>query len=1505
MPIQLSPLPRLILALLVSCLAVWAPLGNTQDSRQFNHVNQELSHYTITSIAQDTRGFLWVGSNEGLSQLDSNTVRYFTQDELQQYGISNPRVVDLQPLPDNRMLIAMRKHLFLYDGANYELQNLTSPQWFGDLSLQRVSRLQQISAGQFAVFDTEQILLLDLNNRRHTLIQAPMPDAGTATEPLQIFTSATVDAGNQILFNRNAELFSLDKQSHRLTALGLTDIMAGKDYGRINALLLDGNRLWLGTSRGLHCIDLTTRQLVPHRFQPDSSAPVKITALTRLDDQQLAIATSHGLYSYHPDTHLTQYYSETASQHLTSLLRDQQGSIWVGTRTDGIHLYTRPASDSEALNHHRQDWQQLHSGSTWSVYKQGEQLWVGGSNGLQLLDYARQQRWDVPLMLDTQGQDSRKTIYALAPHGDSMLAGGSAGLYRIFPERREVIALHDQLGDGQLLSKLILGISVTADNRVWLATNRGIYLWHPDNNRLERMDLTGDGSRYFSTQVFIDSRQRTWMATSLGLVLRHPDSGQFVHFMQQEGATSSPNTIMDILELAPDQLLVAFRNKSVRLLDVSQGLTRPQIIDINQRWSLPDRSYMSLSRIGQRILLASTQGLLAFNLQDKSSELYQRQDGLHNDNFSQMTKFVDDNHVYLGTVSGLLKLSPDALTHHPTPAPARISRIHLHTGDEGRRDLLPDKSRLMLPSTLEMMTVEISTFDYPNPADNRIKYRLLPDLQHFTPLTNHKELNLAGLSPGSYTLEVISEHQGRWQALPDSLHFTIATPLYQSPWALALYTLLICSLITYWWWQNREKQLASLRHNRVLKRSEERLKLALWGSDSHMWLWDDHQALLFITDLSTLTGRPEPDFFTMNQWLARVHPDDRQRVESDWQGHRLSNNTSYADEYRIAGRHDWIWLKVTGKKTVHEENDQVINSAGTYLDITEQKALEDENVMFSQTFANSNDAVLVLDSRYRILSINPAVTKLTGYQTKELLNRSVALLFDPQFKSAATGMARKLSQFQQIQGEAKVCSRTGVLLPVQYTASYVVDQQDRGNRIFVILQDIRKRLEVEEKLTRLANFDRLTGLANRSLFRKRLEQSIGIAKQQQSKLALLFVNLDSFKAVNDTYGTPVGDRLLKKVGRKLLQFTNNSEDRVARIGSDEFALILPSQTSSQAIEHSAGSLLDRLSRPFNIDGHQVFTTASLGISVWPEDADNAEALLHNANAAMTHAKEDGRNNYQYFSRARSEAAFRKLFIEQELRKATGGHQFELHYQPKIRIDDDCIAGAEALLRWHHPTEGPISPAEFIPVSEQSGLIIEISQWVLQQAIAQAARWRQSGIDIKISVNVSALHFREAAFVQQLLDYTAACELPPENLCIEITEGALMTDTKDPMTAICQLRAHGFEVSIDDFGTGYSSLSYLKRFPVSELKIDKSFIDRLPQDSGDQAIVSSIISLGQNLLLDVTAEGVEDEQQRQLLADLGCDQIQGYLYSKPLAVDAFEQFYRARQPHPLPALAESH
>ena len=1494
MPIQLSTLPRLILTLLVCCLAAWVPAGNAHNTRHFNHVNQELANFSITSVAQDTRGYLWVGSDEGLTQLDGNTVRYFTQNELQQFGISNPWVVDLQALPDNRMLIAMPKHLFLYDGVNYELQSLTSPQWFGELALQQVSRIQQISAGQFAVFDAEQILLLDLSNRRYTRLQAPVPDDMTTTGRPRIFTSATADAGNLILFNRNAELYTLDKQSHRLSPLGLTEIMAGKDYGQINALLLDGNQLWLGTSRGLHCIDLATRQLVPHQFQPASSAQVKITALTRLDEQQLAVATSHGLYSYHPQSHLTHYYQETANQHLTTLLQDQQGSVWVGTRTDGIHLYSHPASDSEALNHHRQDWQQLHSGNIWSVHKEGDQLWVGGGNGLQMLDYKLKQRWDVPLQDDAQGQDSNKTIYALAPYGDSILAAGNAGLFQIFPDRQEVIALHHQLGDGQqLTSKWLLDITVASDNQIWLATNRGVYLWQPPSNQLTLMDINGDGSRYFSTQVVVDSRQRTWMATSHGLVLRHPDTGKFIHFMQQESTTTSLNTIMDMLELAPDQLLVAFRNKNVRLLDVSQHLTRPQIIDINQRWELPDRDYMSLSRIGQRVLLASTQGLLAFNLQDQSSELYQRQDGLHNDNFSQATTFVDDNHVYLGTVSGLIKLTPDALMHHPTPPPAQISRIHLHTGDQGRRDLLPDGRRLSLPSTLEMMTVEIATFDYSNPADNRIRYRLLPDLEHFTPLANHKELNLAGLAPGSYTLEVISEHQGRWQALPDSLHFTIATPFYQSPWALALYTLLLCSLIGYWWWQNREKQQASLRHNRVLQRSEERLKLALWGSDSHMWLWDDQQALLFITDLSTLTGRPEPEHFTLPEWLARVHPDDRQRVGNDWQSHRLGNNTSYADEYRIAGRHDWIWLKVTAKKTVHEENEHIINSAGTYLDVTKHKALEAEHNMFSQTFANSNDAVLVLDNRYRVLSINPAVTKLTGYQAKELLNRNIALLFDPQFKSAATGMARKLSQFQQIQGESRVCGRSGVLLPVQYTASYVVDQQDRGNRIFVILQDIRKRLEVEEKLSRLANFDRLTGLANRSLFRKRLEQSISTAEQQQSKLALLFVNLDSFKAVNDTYGTPVGDQLLKKVGRKLLQFTNNSEDRIARIGSDEFVLILPGMTSSQAIERSADSLLDRLSRPFNIDGHQVFTTASLGISVWPEDAGNAEALLHNANAAMTHAKEDGRNNYQYFSRARSEAAFRKLFLEQELRKATDGHQFELHYQPKIRITDDQIAGAEALLRWHHPTEGMISPAEFIPVSEQSGLIIEISQWVLQQAIAQAARWRRSGINIKVAVNVSALHFREAPFVQQLLDYTAACELPPENICIEITEGALMTDTRDPMTAICQLRAHGFEVAIDDFGTGYSSLSYLKRFPVSELKIDKSFIDRLPEDSGDQAIVSSIISLGQNLLLDVTAEGVEDEQQRQLLAELGCDQIQGYLYSKPLTVKAFEQFYRAR------------
>ncbi len=438
-----------------------------------------------------------------------------------------------------------------------------------------------------------------------------------------------------------------------------------------------------------------------------------------------------------------------------------------------------------------------------------------------------------------------------------------------------------------------------------------------------------------------------------------------------------------------------------------------------------------------------------------------------------------------------------------------------------------------------------------------------------------------------------------------------------------------------------------------------------------------------------------------------------------------------------------------------------------------------------------------------------------------------------------------------------------------------------------------ERKRAEQGMRYLAHYDSLTGLANRTLFRERLDRALIRAKRSQSQVAILYIDLDRFKQINDTLGHEVGDDILVDISKRLTTCIRQ-DDTVARLGGDEFMLMLENINSQNDAALIAKKIIDVLVKPCMANGRELFITPSIGITIFPNDHMEANELLKNADAAMYRAKEKGRNRFQFYTEGMNQDSLQRMDMEASLRRALDNNEFVLHYQPKFDIKTQALTGAEALIRWNHPKMGMVPPFDFIPLAEETGLIVPIGEWVIKEACRNMQTWKLQGYDpIRIAVNLSPRQFYQSEIVDMILDCLIEHEVKPNEFEVEITEGLLMEDTETTISLLNKLKVWGLHISIDDFGTGYCSLGYLKNFPIDTLKIDRSFVKDIMTEPDDAAITQAIIALAHTLRLSVTAEGIETEDQLKFLKQHNCNEGQGYLYSKPIPAEELTQIINKR------------
>jgi diguanylate cyclase (GGDEF)-like protein/PAS domain S-box-containing protein len=602
---------------------------------------------------------------------------------------------------------------------------------------------------------------------------------------------------------------------------------------------------------------------------------------------------------------------------------------------------------------------------------------------------------------------------------------------------------------------------------------------------------------------------------------------------------------------------------------------------------------------------------------------------------------------------------------------------------------------------------------------------------------------------------------------------------------------------------------------------------------------------------------------------------------------------NYEDEIVVDGQRHAIVANVLPLKDV---DGRTIGVLGTYTDVTDRKRTDQALRVQSRAVEASVNAILItaaVDGENQIEYVNPAFHRITGYEAHEVIGRDCRLLQgDDTDQEGLVALRAAMKANQEVSAVLRNYRKDGALFWNQLYVAPVPDADGAITHHVGVINDVTELIRYQEQLEYQANYDSLTKLPNRNLLRDRLSQALSRAQRTMSRVAVIFLDLDGFKNVNDSLGHSVGDKLLNEIAGRLAGCVRSS-DTVARHGGDEFVVVLTDPGDERTLTAWADRVRAAIGEPVWVDGHEFYVGCSLGASLFPQDGDDAETLLKKADLAMYRAKDLGRNGFQFYEPEMNASVGTRLNLERRLRRALRDKEFLLHYQPQIDIVTGRIVGLEALIRWMDPEVGLVSPSAFIPVAEESGLIEAIGEWVLREACRQNKAWQLAGLPpARVSVNLSARQFHRTDIKKIVMSVLAETGLAPEFLEIELTESVIMSNAEEAAEMLNELHRLGINLAIDDFGTGYSSLSYLKRFPVDRLKIDRSFVNDIGVSADDETIIAAIITLAHSLNLQVIAEGVETASQLDFLRMRGCDEMQGYHYSRPVANEAIPEMLEA-------------
>ena len=1479
-----------------------------------------LSNSNVFGITQDHQGFIWFATEDGLNRFDGNNFVIYRHNANDKHSIADNFIRKIFIDSENTLWVGTDNGLSRY---NFELDNFDN---FVHNATDNSSLKDNI------IWDIYQ----NKSNPQKEDQEKPLLWISTAEG---LHTLAVTMNTNDIKFKRinvrnynerireiktifqdkkgNYWLGSFDKGIHILSK-SLNYIGSLKTQNKFN-LAIDANalfdlktidnRYWLATDNGLYIVD-DRYQLVSHLTEvPNQNSNNQnllsnsIRSIEQFDENHVWLATHNGLNTInllnnHIDSFQSNKKSTSISENwLMGIYRDNNSNMWLASYGGGLNKHsplTRFFHHGLANNSNQayrvQSFTETSNGTIWLSTEQQGLFLIEGNRSIRA----------VPI-------DINESIMQIIADKDDHLwiHTESNRLYEFIPKANKIVEDKNWLTKSKYSN--IQPIKAI-NSQLWYINKEGELNSYQLKEKIFHKYLNPKSLTF--TNIHEESKNFLWLLSSTKELIKFSLKNKKFN-KEVINLIKKPNYVT-IESMAINDEIILFGSDSQGLTILNT--TSNSLFTLNESNNLRD-NYIASTLFDNKnnIWIATNSGITVLNPYNKKTLNFDVDYNINNPEFSKNVALkASSGELFFGSPNGYYHFFPENMMGVTQDIPQPLyTNLYIANKKINVKALLSKKSETYtLPKQLNnLQQVELAhkqspvSFEFisPNPklpTQIRYRYRLVGLEKDWIDAATETGNNInratyTNLSPGDYVFEVqafdLNEPN---KAKTNRLNVRILPPWWLSSSMLVVYGLLTLFFLAYIFQQYRNKQL----YNSQIKESEERLKLSLWGSGDEMWDWNIITDKIYRSNIWGVLEFPQDgtrnksqEKSSLGKTKTNIHQHDIERVKYALKEHFIEKTDHFEATYRVKNKHNrWVWILDRGKIVERDDNNNPTRMTGTLKDISQIKKAEERLKLFARCIQNISDAVIIYDRQFVAVDVNKAFQRITGKDKSQMVGSS--LTFNQYSKGFTQSIKQHLLTKGSWHGEIESLRADGSKYLTDLNIDIIHDENSNISHFVGVFSDITKRKETEAELRKLASSDTLTGLPNRSYFQANQARLV----RNNINHALLVFDLDNFKKINDSMGHQVGDAILCQVAKRMLTL-GRKQDTVYRLGGDEFSIILEGTNDIHTITSLAKEILGTVALPFKIKNQEIVLYSSIGIVLFPEDGITGHELLKNADTAMYHAKGSGGNKYQLFSDSMNKQAVKRLQIESLIRHGLKDDYFSVYYQPKIEITTGKIAGMEALVRFETPSKGIISPIVFIPVSEETGQIIDIGEIVLRKACFATKKWVDAGLfDGRVAVNLSAVQFTQSNLVTQIANILKESQLPAKHLELEITEGTVMHSPQDSINTMLQIRAMGIHLSLDDFGTGYSSLAYLKKFPLNTLKIDKAFVDDIEESEQGRNMVATIVTIAHNLGMDVVAEGVETNQQLSFLSGLGCEQLQGYLYSKPLATERFQKYLLAHQ-----------
>lgn len=1501
--------------LLFAMLISYHQLGSakvTNLSLERISVEHGLSQSSIKTMIQDSEGFVWIGTENGLNLYDGYSFRVLPGPN---DAFSNQDITKVIQGKNGLIWINVTGlGLYSYNKNNDQYQLVVS----GDLENKNYHIADITEGDNNTLYIASAKTIIRYNKQTQQL--TTLADLSTALDGLLIINSV-LHHDNTLFIATPVGVYALNtqtKQLKKLPAITKSNLIGpppthSADATRTYNLHVSAQKhLYFGTNNGVYKVDIaniddfinSTTSLKNYRTVIEGLPSWTFYA----DKDSLYIGSHLGLSRVSTLTDnvenlfgFNDVYDHLNNNIVMSMFKDNQGVFWLGSNTNGIFKWNPSHSIISNYRYKKSSENSLSDNLIWSATENKsakDEVWLGTANGLSLVNLTT--KTTEQFLVEIQRKDiySKSYIYQIQQDNNNQLWIRNAVNMQLFDTlTKKIKPMPFATETLDLFTPEVWLFYIDTENYGWVLTTDGLNRINLDTGEftsLDFIDQTIGDNNIFNVLGFLPNTRTMLISTNdtlWGADLKTNTAKKLYTF---PNVSPTEWSYFDSWAIDKNNIIwLPFVTKGLVGLDATSFELKHLLDKTNSTIDLNNYSVFSdsegdiwfSSHNGLFVLYADSLHLRNFNLNDGI--------GAREFNSGASAKHSNGKLIY-GSINGISVFDPLTLKRKQAyeELTLHLTNIEILSREANFPFMVDQQTALKVQHDDIGIKIAFSPLVFSHQQNMVFEFKLIGKKEVTYPITTDNYITFPTLPSGEHELQVRlkSPFTGEFSK-PTSLLISVGYAPWASPTAYVIYFLLALLLFLYWLNSRRKYTQVLINAHEQVQQREQRLSLALRGSNSAVWDWLAEDNMIFAKRVSNDLGYKNiGDSYLFSEHLKLIHNNDREAFSHQWQEfiRAADLNDSFSCTYRMqAQTGEWLWFKDLGKIVAIDQRGNPTRITGSYTNITESRAEAEKAQYYGEAFKQTKEWVFIISENFTRIVVNKSLQDALGWRSDDISFDDELFGLNSKRRAFYRRLFNSLNEHDHWRGEEIIYAKTGEEYHVLLTINVNRNQTTDSLHFVCIATDITAQKQAENELRYLANYDHLTDLPNRALLLERINHAMEHSARFKQSVALFFIDLDRFKKVNDSLGHDQGDILLQEITRRLKKVLR-VDDTVARIGGDEFVILLESFRGNSQLSKIAQKVIKEVNEPVILQGNMVTVGASIGIALYPEDAGSSEELLKNADVAMYHAKQIGRNTFQFYTPRMNVEASQRLKIEASVKYAHEHNEFINYYQPIVNSSTGKAIGVELLLRWKKDNK-LILPGKFISVAEELNLIIPMTEQALERGLQDLKIWHQYRKDMFLSVNLSAQHFSIESLVTHLTYLLDKYQLPASVLKLEITESILISDPQKAIHTMETLAKMGVELAIDDFGTGYSSLNYLKRLPLHSLKIDRCFIQGIGFDKKDEAIVDATLVLAKNLDMHCIAEGVETTEQLNYLAQRKCYAIQGFLYSKPISSDKVEQF----------------